>query len=165
MQGVTKLEMSVTRRAPPTVARMVVFRFERRASNEVIAINAISESNGNTTTSAGDPERRLRVFAAAKSRNPAGNASKVQRTISVYPAESCAKFWAKNEVCAMHMKLAYGTITTEHHTRVVTGTSSVSGVGTGDPAPGIGRASGREPGRKPGYGPAARCGFVMLSTV
>ena len=30
---------------------------------------------------------------------------------------------------------------------------------------GLGRASGREPGRKPGYGPAARCGFVMLSTV
>ena len=157
--------MSVTM-VPPTVARMVVFRFERRASNEVIAISAMSESYGNTTTSAQAIQNVASGYSLrAKSRNPAGNASKVQRTISVYPAESCAKFWAMNEVCAMHMKLANGTITTEHHTRVVTGTSSVSGVGTGDPVPGIGRASGREPGRKPGYGPAARCGFVMLSTV
>ena len=48
----------------------VVFRFERRASNEVIAISAMSESYGNTTTSAQAIQNVASGYSLrAKSRN------------------------------------------------------------------------------------------------
>ena len=69
LQASRSWEMSVTM-VPPTVARMVVFRFERRASNEVIAISAMSESYGNTTTSAQAIQNVASGYSLrAKSRN------------------------------------------------------------------------------------------------